>query len=120
MKKEMKIALVNPRVESYSGVLPPLGLLYLAACLEKENYQVAVFDLHPDNDRKLNELAAYQPDIVGIAPLFNREGRLGRHSRYYLSKTALEFLFVRFRGLLLKIWMKYHFPPGVYSTLKNI
>ena len=48
MPKDLKIALVNPRVESYSSVLPPLGLLYIAAVLEKDGYSVRVFDISPD------------------------------------------------------------------------
>ena len=38
VSKNLKVALVNPRVESYSGVLPPLGLLYIAAVLEKAGH----------------------------------------------------------------------------------
>lgn len=67
--KNLKVALVNPRVESYSSVLPPLGLLYIAAVLEKEGYQVRVFDVYPYDDRTLPEVAAYQPDVIGMTVL---------------------------------------------------
>ena len=67
--KNLKVALVNPRVESYSGILPPLGLLYIAAVLEKEGYPVRVFDLYPDDDGMLTEVAAFRPDVVGMTVL---------------------------------------------------
>jgi radical SAM superfamily enzyme YgiQ (UPF0313 family) len=65
----MKIALINPRVESYSSTLPPLGLLYIAAVLEKEGFEVMVFDPHPDNDSELDHIINYQPDIIGLSIL---------------------------------------------------
>lgn len=44
IKQNWKIALVNPRVESYSETMPPLGLLYIAALLERNNFKVKIFD----------------------------------------------------------------------------
>ncbi len=64
-----KIALVNPRVESYSSTLPPLGLLYIAAVLEKEGFSPEVFDIYPYDDRDISELVAYKPDVVGMTIL---------------------------------------------------
>jgi radical SAM superfamily enzyme YgiQ (UPF0313 family) len=65
----MKIALVNPRVESYSGTLPPLGLLYIGALLEKNGYEVRIFDVFPYDDRDIPALLEYKPDIVGMTVL---------------------------------------------------
>jgi radical SAM superfamily enzyme YgiQ (UPF0313 family) len=69
VQQGLKVALVNPRVESYSSVLPPLGLLYIAAVLEKEGYQVRVFDIYPYDDRTLPELVAYRPEVIGMTLL---------------------------------------------------
>ena len=69
IKKSIKIALINPRVESYSGTLPALGLLYIAALLEKYNFSVRIFDLYPYDDRDIPDLLSYQPDIIGMTVL---------------------------------------------------
>ena len=65
----MKIALVNPRVESYSSSLPPLGLLYVAAVLEKEGFDVKIFDMHPRDTRDLDKIISFSPEIVGVSIL---------------------------------------------------
>lgn len=65
----MKIALINPRVESYSSTLPPLGLLYIAAVLEKEGYDVQLYDPYPDDDSELKKVIEFQPDVIGLSIL---------------------------------------------------
>jgi anaerobic magnesium-protoporphyrin IX monomethyl ester cyclase len=72
MNKEtstIRIALVNPRVESYSSTLPPLGLLYIAAVLERSGFAPRIFDIYPYDDRDFTTLVDYQPDIVGMTIL---------------------------------------------------
>ena len=69
MKKTLKIALVNPRVESYSSTLPPLGLLYIAAVLEQHGFSPRIFDIYPYDDRDFPTLVAYRPDIIGMTVL---------------------------------------------------
>lgn len=68
-RKNLRIALVNPRVESYSSTLPPLGLLYIAAVLERAGFTPRVFDIYPYDDRDFAALADYQPDVVGMTVL---------------------------------------------------
>lgn len=65
----MRIALVNPRIETYSSTLPPLGLLYIAAVLEKEGFEVRMFDPHPHDDGAINSIIDYKPDILGFSVL---------------------------------------------------
>ena len=65
----MKIALVNPCIESLSGSLPPLGLLLIAALLEQNGYEVRVFDLYPYDNRDIPFLVSFQPDVIGITVL---------------------------------------------------
>lgn len=63
----MKVALVNPRLESWASVLPPLGLLYIGAVLEKEGLDVRIFDISPNNEREMTaEVVGFRPDIVGL------------------------------------------------------
>jgi radical SAM superfamily enzyme YgiQ (UPF0313 family) len=64
-----KIALVNPRIETYSSSLPPLGLLYVAGVLEKENFDVRIFDPLPNNDGDIQRIIDFNPDIIGISIL---------------------------------------------------
>lgn len=68
-KKKLKIALINPRVESYSSTLPPLGLLYIAAMLERAGFTPRVFDIYPYDDRDLPKLIEYQPEVIGMTVL---------------------------------------------------
>ena len=65
----LKIALVNPRIESYSGTMPPLGLLYIAALLEKSGFNVKIFDISPVDDKDIASIISYSPDVIGITIL---------------------------------------------------
>lgn len=77
-RKAHRIALIHP---GYSGLdlfdltgrshLPPLGVLYLAACLEKEGHEVLVFDMNLSEHRKrvLSEVCDFSPQLVGIGTL---------------------------------------------------
>lgn len=64
----MKVALVNPRVESFSSILPPLGLLYIGAVLERE-HEVRIFDPLPGDEKILQEIVKFQPEVIGISIL---------------------------------------------------
>jgi anaerobic magnesium-protoporphyrin IX monomethyl ester cyclase len=72
----MKVLLVNPdyEIERYMGrhfgrmgwVMPPMGLLYLGAQLEKEGIEVEVYDAQIES-RSLDEAVTRSaPEIVGI------------------------------------------------------
>jgi len=91
--RDLKIALVNPRVESYSSVLPPLGLLYIAAVLEKEGYSVRVFDIYPYDDKSLPDVAAYQPDVVGMTILTDYWPR-AQHVAEFIRKEIPKATFI--------------------------
>jgi len=65
----LRIALVNPRIESFISTLPPLGLLYIAALLEKNGFEVRVFDIYPNDDRDIPGLLSYNPEVVGMTVL---------------------------------------------------
>jgi len=71
-RKSVKIALVNtplpPRIFMHSQS-PPLGLAYMAALLEKNEYEVTVVDCPPlnmDHTGLKREVVSFEPDIVGI------------------------------------------------------
>ncbi len=73
--KRPKIALVNsPLVEKVSRhpLFPPLGLAYMAAVLEKNQYEVKVMDCpicEIDHDQLKRELTSFDPEIVGIGSM---------------------------------------------------
>jgi anaerobic magnesium-protoporphyrin IX monomethyl ester cyclase len=70
-----KVALVNtPLLEgvAHHPLFPPLGLAYMAAVLEKNNFEVSIFDCpvcEIDHDKLKDSLAALQPDIVGVGSM---------------------------------------------------
>lgn len=73
----MKILLINPPITSINPVIsslffnsPPLGILYIAAVLEKNKIDVQVIDaaLEGLQIRDLtNRILSYDPDVVGIS-----------------------------------------------------
>ncbi|MDX1814158.1 MAG: cobalamin-dependent protein, partial [Candidatus Bathyarchaeia archaeon] len=73
--KAAKIALVNsPLIEAdYSHPLfPPLGLAYLAAVLEQNNFEVRIMDCpicRMDHKKLGADLDSFKPDLIGIASM---------------------------------------------------
>lgn len=92
-QKHLKIALVNPRVESYSSTLPPLGLLYIAAVLEQHGFCPRVFDLSPYDDRDLSSIVDYNPDIIGMTVLTDYWHR-AKHVAARIKKLMPKALFI--------------------------
>jgi anaerobic magnesium-protoporphyrin IX monomethyl ester cyclase len=86
MEEKIKIALINPRIESYSSTLPPLGLLYIASLLEKNNYNVKIFDVYPYDDRDIINIVRYKPEIIGMTVLTDYWSR----AKYVAEKITAE------------------------------
>ena len=67
-----KIALVNTPLLQQAGhhpLFPPLGLAYMAAVLEQNNFEVKIIDCPVsgiDHEKLKTELSSFQPTIVGI------------------------------------------------------
>ncbi len=70
-----KIAFVTPPLEervAHHPLFPPLGLAYMAAILEQNNFDVRIYDcpaLGIDHTQLTKELEAYQPTIVGVGSM---------------------------------------------------
>lgn len=65
----MKTLLINPPYPFQEFPIIPMGLLYLAAVLEQNDYEVDVLDLlvsRYTKDKIRHKLEQYQPDIVGV------------------------------------------------------
>ena len=82
----MKILLINPApigtLKAVGVLFPPLGLLSLAAYMEREGHQVAVKDLAVR--KKKEELPFHEHDIVGISTDTTRHDkalRLGKQAK---------------------------------------
>jgi radical SAM superfamily enzyme YgiQ (UPF0313 family) len=81
----MKILLINPPIENMissnvphileedDGFIPPLGLMYIAAYLEKNTeHQVEIIDCLPekiDHNQLAEKIRLAQPDVIGITAL---------------------------------------------------
>ena len=73
--KTTKIALVNPPLLEGAHrhhLFPPLGLLYIAAVLEQEDFEVRIMDcpVSEINHEKLKaDLASFEPTLIGIGSM---------------------------------------------------
>ena len=65
----MRTLLINPPYPFLEFPIIPMGLLYLAAILEHNDYEVDVLDLlvsRYTKDKIKRKIEQYQPDIVGV------------------------------------------------------
>lgn len=69
----MKISLISPKWNQMANNYPPLGLGYLAACLEREGHEVRIHDfgLKPDRPtaEEVEAVVAFGPDLVGMTSM---------------------------------------------------
>src|SRR5512135_3755775 len=75
MATKTKIALVTPPITqkvAHHPLYPPLGLAYMAAVLEQNNFEVKIIDspvLDFDHQKIRTELESYQPTLVGVGSM---------------------------------------------------
>ncbi len=63
----MRVSLVNAQVLDGNNVVPPLGLMYVAAVLEKAGHKVQIFDADPEYQSGiLKEIKEFKPDLIGL------------------------------------------------------
>jgi radical SAM superfamily enzyme YgiQ (UPF0313 family) len=64
----MKVTLVNAQVLDGNNVVPPLGLMYIAAVLEKAGHAVQIYDADPEyQDTIITEIKEFNPDLIGLS-----------------------------------------------------
>ena len=64
----MKVSLVNAQVLDGNNVVPPLGLMYIAAVLEKAGHQVQIFDADPEYEASMmQEIKSFNPELIGLS-----------------------------------------------------
>ncbi|MBI5664760.1 MAG: cobalamin B12-binding domain-containing protein [Nitrospirae bacterium] len=84
----MRVTLVNAQVLDGNNVVPPLGLMYIAAVLEKAGHAVQIFDSDPEyQDTMLKEIKEFKPDLVGFSFL-----TVGYQRAFNLNKKLREEL----------------------------
>jgi len=70
-----KIALVNTPIlagVAHHPLFPPIGLAYLAAVLEQSGYEIRIMDCpvcQMDHKKLKVDLAAFEPDLIGISSM---------------------------------------------------
>lgn len=78
----MKVTLVNAQVLDGNNVVPPLGLMYVAAVLEKAGHAVQIYDSDPDfQSSMIREIKEFDPDLIGFSFLtvaYQRAYKLAR------------------------------------------
>ena len=67
-----KIALVNPPLNIRHPQLPPLGLMYLAAILDQNGYEIKIMECPVNkitHEQLKAELSSFAPDLIGISSI---------------------------------------------------
>lgn len=66
----MRVSLIFPPISGFENKIPPVGIAYLAAMLEKEKIDVSVHDLNISEEslqKSINEIMRDKPSLIGIS-----------------------------------------------------
>jgi radical SAM superfamily enzyme YgiQ (UPF0313 family) len=64
----MRVTLINSQVLDGNNVVPPLGLLYVAAVLEKAGHKVQCYDSDPEfHNTMMKEIKEFKPELIGLS-----------------------------------------------------
>jgi radical SAM superfamily enzyme YgiQ (UPF0313 family) len=64
----MRVILVNAQVLDGNNVVPPLGLMYIAAVLEKAGHSVQIYDADPEYQATIiQEIKDFNPELIGLS-----------------------------------------------------
>jgi radical SAM superfamily enzyme YgiQ (UPF0313 family) len=92
-----RILLINPKFKHLESILPPTGLSYLAAVLEKHKVSVKILDanaLDLSLDNIQEEIASFKPTIVGITcttPTFREACEISKSIKSKDNKIHIVF-----------------------------
>ncbi len=123
----MRIILINPPFEDeYSvgrsksikyvlNVIPPLGLAYLAAALEKSGFAVEIIDGFVDNV-DIPGIISQKPDIIGLTattPTFNSALSIAKQIKEGLSSALIILGGAHITAMPFEAMSAGHFDVGV-------
>ncbi len=101
----MRVTLVNSQVLDGNNVVPPLGLMYIAAVLEKAGHAVQIYDADPEyHDTIINEIKEFNPDLIGLSFL----------------TVGYQRAFKFYEQLKQELPVKIYCSGGVHTTVKPI
>jgi len=94
--REWKVYLISPSergILKNAGDRPPLGILYIASYLRKNDINVKVADMnHKSLDEVLEEVERFNPDCIGISfttPMFKRAMIVARKLKKFIPNPKL-------------------------------
>lgn len=62
----MKITLIYAGVFEGNNVVPPLGIMYIAAVLEKAGHRIQILDVDPFHEEYIGKIRAFGPRLIGV------------------------------------------------------
>lgn len=98
----MKVALINVQIIDGNNLVPPMGVLSIAAALEKSGYDVKVIDRDPEYYNIADEIKKFNPDMIGLGFLTTS------------YKRALDLT----KRLMKEIPNPVYFCGGVHTTIE--
>lgn len=63
----MKVLLIHTPTLELDNFLPPLGILYIAAVLKKNGYEVRIIDKDPEYFNIIPDIKSFDPDLIGLS-----------------------------------------------------
>ncbi|MFC1577178.1 cobalamin B12-binding domain-containing protein [Candidatus Omnitrophota bacterium] len=63
----MKITLIYVQTIELNNLLPPLGLMYVAAVARDAGHKVQLLDVDPDEIDVVEKVSAFTPDLIGLS-----------------------------------------------------
>ncbi|KKR03869.1 MAG: Radical SAM domain protein [Candidatus Uhrbacteria bacterium GW2011_GWF2_39_13] len=88
----MRVALIQARITDANTFLTPLGLLYIAAYLRRQEHQVIVLDQDCDVNDPMPLLSNFQPEVIGFSVMttyYRRTDRMIRKIRKELPGAVI-------------------------------
>ena len=128
--KNLKIALVNPpltaeeqagSLKEVANILPPLGIGYIAAVLEKNDFPIKIIDCRPldmNIQQLIDELKKENPHIIGITATVleaKRAIEISKILKKELPKTLLVIGGPHFTSIPIETLENSDFDIGVYA-----
>jgi radical SAM superfamily enzyme YgiQ (UPF0313 family) len=74
----MRISLIYAGMFEGNNVVPPLGIMYIGAVLEKAGHDVQLLDVDPFAEDIAADVVRFKPDVIGVGFLTSAYPRAGQ------------------------------------------